>query len=358
MMKPRQASWKSRSVLVTGATGFVGGQLVHQLLDLGATLVCLVRDHDPASVLWRSGDVERVAVASGQLEDFNQVKAALVEREIDTVFHLGAQALVGPALCDPLATFESNVRGTANLLEACRLYGDRVGRIVIASSDKAYGECDGAPYVEQTRLAAKNPYDVSKSCADLISQAYAHTYRLPIAIARCGNIFGPGDLNWSRLVPGVIRALLNEEAPVIRSDGTPKRDFLYVQDAVDAYLMLASWLDGSSHRADPQRAFNFSANLPLTVLDMVRLIGEACDRPELAPIVQGLARNEISAQHLDSTRAGRELGWTARHNVTHALRETVAWYRWHLKRPAASARPRVIRRALAAGSRSPILNQS
>jgi CDP-glucose 4,6-dehydratase len=326
--------WSSANVLVTGATGVVGSRLVQHLLRMGANVTCFVRDHDPASALWFDGVIDRVAVATGRLEVYEHVRAAIVEREVDTVFHLGAQAIVGVGQIDPMATFESNVRGTWHVLETCRLYGQRVKRVVIASSDKAYGECERLPYVESTPLAAQHPYDVSKCCADLIAQSYALTYGIPLAIARCGNIFGPGDVNWSRLVPGTIRSALRGERPVIRSDGTLVRDYLYVDDAATAYLALAEWASSERARGQNQRAFNFSSNRPLSVLAMTRLILEACGRSDLTPDVRNEARGEISAQHLDSGRAARELGWTVGSDLSAALKESVAWYdRYLAQRP-------------------------
>lgn len=340
---PNASPWSSSNVLVTGATGVVGSRLVQHLLRLGANVTCLVRDHDPSSALWFDGDIDRVAVATGRLEVYEQVRAAIVEREVDTVFHLGAQAIVGVGQIDPMATFESNVRGTWHLLETCRLYGQRVRRIVIASSDKAYGECERLPYVESTPLAAQHPYDVSKCCADLIAQSYALTYRLPLAIARCGNIFGPGDINWSRLVPGTIRSALRGERPVIRSDGTLVRDYLYVDDAASAYIALAEWAGADRSRDVAQRAFNFSSNRPLSVLAMTRMILDACERPDLTPDVRNEARGEITAQHLDSTRAARELGWSVGIDLAEALKESVEWYRRYLAQHATRRAPMLSR---------------
>jgi len=331
--------WPDRTVLVTGPTGIVGSQLVRRLVDLGANVVCFVRDHDPATALWHSGTVERVSIANGRLEVFEEVKAAVIEREIDTVFHLGAQAIVGVGQRDPVGTFESNIRGTYHLLDACRLCSDRVKRIVIASSDKAYGECETLPYTESTPLAAKNPYDVSKSCADLIAQSYAASYVLPVAIARCGNIFGPGDLNWSRLVPGTIKAALNDQRPTIRSDGTLIRDYLFVDDAVDAYLAMAEWLDREEAQGDSQRAFNFSSNQPLAVLAMTRMILTSCSRENLDPLILNQARGEIKTQHLDSSRANKMLGWKSRTTIETALKVTVEWYQRYLNRHTAPRSP-------------------
>jgi CDP-glucose 4,6-dehydratase len=332
-MKPSSTILNKNTVLVTGATGVVGSNLVRRLLDLGASVVCFIRDHDPASALWFSGDIDRVSVCTGRLEVFEHVKCALVEREIDTVFHLGAQAIVGAAQRDPLGTFESNVRGTYHILEACRLCANQVKRVIIASSDKAYGDCDALPYVESTPLAARNPYDVSKSCADLMAQSYAITYHLPIAIARCGNIFGPGDVNWTRLVPGTMRSLMNGERPMIRSDGLMVRDYLFVDDAVTAYLALANWIDSPAYRHS-HVAFNFSSDRPLTVLDMTRLIQDACGRNDLDPVVLNRTEGEIRAQHLDSTRAQNELSWSADVRIEPALRITAEWYRAYVNRHA------------------------
>jgi CDP-glucose 4,6-dehydratase len=314
-------------VLVTGATGVVGSRVVRRLLDLGAHVVCFVRDHDPATALWFDGDVHRVDVATGRLEDLAHVRAAVVEREVDTIIHLGAQAIVGAGRRDPLGTFESNIRGTWNLLETCRLHGDLVRSIVVASSDKAYGDCEALPYVESTPLAANNPYDVSKACTDLIAQSYARSYAMPIAIARCGNIFGPGDLNFSRLVPGTVRAALLGERPLIRSDGTLVRDYLYVDDAASAYLAMAEWSASDEARTATERAFNVSTGVPTTVLAMTRMILDACGRPDLEPIILDEARGEIAAQHLDSTRARTILGWSPKVELRRALDVTVAWYR-------------------------------
>ncbi|MDY7109221.1 MAG: NAD-dependent epimerase/dehydratase family protein [Planctomycetota bacterium] len=329
--------WSNANVLVTGADGFIGAHLVRALLDRGATVFAFVCDHDPRSPLRMSGDAARVHLIDGRLEQFELVRAAVSAREIDTIFHLGAQTIVGAARRDPLTTFRSNIHGTWNVLEACRLAGPRVERLIIASSDKAYGTCPDLPYTEHTPLAGRFPYDVSKACADLLAQSYAATYALPIAIARCGNVFGPGDVNFSRLVPSVLCALLRGRRPVIRSDGSPVRDYIYIDDAVDALLALARWLD-ESPAADPARcAFNFGADRPLTVLEMVHRIRIAAGREDLEPIIADTAVGEIDAQHLDSRRARDVLGWRRRHAVDAALRATVPWYRRHLNLPDAAA---------------------
>lgn len=339
MNAPTSPRWTDRTVLVTGSTGIVGSRLVERLVELGASVVCFVRDHDPASALWTGGVIDRVAVASGRLEVFEHVKAAILERGVDTVFHLGAQAIVGVGQLDPLGTFESNIRGSWHVLEACRVGRSRVRRIVIASSDKAYGDSDHLPYTECMPLAAGGPYDVSKSCTDLIAQSYAKSYKLPIAIARCGNIFGPGDLNWSRLVPGAIRSALRGEPPVIRSDGTPIRDYLFVNDAIAGYLGLADWLDHPTSEADQQRAFNFSSGMPLSAMAMTQHILAACGRGDLQPRVLNQAHGEIASQHLDSSRARRVLNWSPTTTLDAALRTTIAWYRRQFDRSCGPAHP-------------------
>ncbi len=340
-------SFASRTVLVTGATGFVGTRLVSRLLDLGANVVCFVRDDDPASALHRSDAIDRVSIINGRLETFEHVKTAIVEREPDVIVHLGAQAIVKAGRIDPLGTFESNIRGTYHVLEACRLYGSSVKSLVIASSDKAYGECETLPYTEDTPLAARNPYDVSKSCADLLAQSYAATYNLPIAIARCGNIFGPGDLHWSRLVPGTIRSLLRGESPMIRSDGTLVRDYLYVEDAVDAYIALATWAEVAVPSDHPHRAFNFSGDNALSVMEMTALIQRACNRQDLEPTILDQAQGEISEQELDWSRARTTLKWQPRHELVVALHDTVLWYKRYLKQEHVASVPARARRARA-----------
>lgn len=316
-------AWEGRTVLVTGATGFVGSWLCRALLDRGARVVALVRDWDPQSEFIRSGDITRCTVVSGCLEDAAVLVRALVDRGVDTVFHLGAQALVGTALASPLATFESNIRGTYNLLDACRLHADQVRRIVVASSDKAYGEADVLPYTESMPLQGAHPYDVSKSCTDLLARTYASTYGLNVAISRCGNIYGGGDLNWSRIVPGTLRLALEGRAPVLRSDGTLVRDYLFVEDVVDGYLLLGERADEPGVRGE---AFNFSPGRPLSVLEITRAVLAAAGRPDLQPIIQGTARAEIRDQYLDSSKAARVLGWKPARSLEAGLEATAAWY--------------------------------
>ena len=316
--------WKDRRVFVTGATGMIGGWLVKDLLAQGAYVVALVLDADPQSELYRSGEVHRTSVVNGTLEDFTTLERAINAHEADTVFHLGAQAIVGVAHRAPLPTFETNVRGTWNLLEACRLHRDFVERVVIASSDKAYGAQPRLPYTEDMPVAGMHPYEVSKSAADLIARTYYHTYGLPVAIARCGNVFGGGDLNWSRIVPGTIRSFLRGERPVVRSDGSYVRDYFYVKDASRAYLRLGERL------GDPQvvgEAFNFSNESPMSVLDLVAVIQKLMDTSHLEPDVRDVAEGEIHSQYLSAARAREQLGWAPEFDLEAGLRETIAWYR-------------------------------
>ena len=316
--------WSARRVLVTGATGLVGSWLVRDLLERGASLCVLVRDADPQSELIRSGTIRRVAVVNGALEDLAAIERAICEYDVDTVFHLGAQAIVTVGAQAPLLTFEANVRGTYHLLEACRRQSGLVRHVVIASSDKAYGAQPRLPYTEDMPLNGRSPYEVSKSCADLLAQAYARTYALPVVIARCGNIYGGGDLNWSRIVPGTIRSLLHGERPVIRSDGTYVRDYLYVQDAVGAYRRLA---EGLAERPPLMgEAFNFSTERPVTVLDVVRTIQTLMGREDLEPEIRQIAVGEIPSQSLSAAKARRVLQWAPQFELARGLRETIAWY--------------------------------
>jgi CDP-glucose 4,6-dehydratase len=323
----RDEDFAGRRVLVTGATGVVGSWLVKELLVRKAHVIALIQDQDPHSELYRCGDVQRVTIVNGRLEDFATLERAINQHEVDTVFHLGAQTQVRVAHRSPLHTFEANIRGTYNLLEACRVHQGIVERIVIASSDKAYGASPSLPYTEQMPLRGRHPYEVSKSCADLLAQSYHATYGLPVTIARCANIYGGGDLNWDRIVPGAIRAFLGHKPPVIRSDGTFVRDYLYVKDAVSAYISLAQHLNVENV---PGEGFNFSANAPLTVLEMVKLIQRLMGCDEILPIVRDDARGEIHDQYLSAEKAHAVLGWSPRFSPEDGLRETIDWYRTYL----------------------------
>ena len=318
------SSWSAHRVLVTGATGVVGSWLTRRLVDDGAYVVAFVRDMDPQSELLRSGTLQRTSVVNGDLEDARAVERAVVEHEVDTIVHLGAQTIVGAALRSPAATFSANLQGTWNVLEAARLHSTLVRSVVVASSDKAYGTAEKLPYTEDMPLQGRGPYDVSKSCTDLLTTSYAQTYGLPALIARCGNIYGGGDLNWSRIVPGTIRSVLQGEQPVLRSDGTFLRDYIYVQDVVDAYLLLAEMAHDGRYLGE---AFNFSNESPLTVREIYDLVCEAAVGSQVEPEILGQAEHEIRDQYLSAAKAKTELGWSPRISVADGLEETVAWYR-------------------------------
>jgi len=314
--------WRDRPVLVTGATGLVGSWLVKRLLDVQADVVCLVRDWVPQSELAQSGDIGRTCVVRGDVRDQATIERVLGEYEVDTVIHLAAQTIVGIANANPISTLETNIGGTWTLLEACRR-SPRVNQIVVASSDKAYGDHDVLPYSEDCALQGRHPYDVSKSCADLISLMYAETYDLPVAVTRCGNFYGGGDLNWNRIVPGTIRSILRGQRPVIRSDGKSIRDYFYVEDGAQAYMLLAERL--ASDRSLAGQAFNFSNELRMTVFDVVKRISELMGS-SLEPDVRNEAHNEIVDQYLDATKARTRLGWRAQFDINEGLRQTIAWY--------------------------------
>ncbi len=313
-------AYQGKRVLITGATGLVGSWLTHALLEAGAEVHCLViPDPEPASQLRRSKEIERVTVHTGRLENEGSVRTAVVEAAPDVVFHLGAQPLVERAHEDPVGTFRPNVAGTWSLLEACRTLA-RPRAIVVASSDKAYGPSDHLPYRETDPLGGSEPYEASKAMTDILARTYATSYGVPVRVARCGNLYGSGDWNWSRIVPGTIKALLAGERPVLRSDGTPVRDYLYVDDVVSAYLALGA------QDLPAGEAFNFSSGERLSVLQVVDAIGKAVGKA-LTPVILGTARGEIAEQYLDSTKARARLGWQARRRMAEALPGVVAWYR-------------------------------
>ena len=318
-----QGFWQDRPVLVTGATGLLGSWLTRGLLEAGADVVCLVRDWVPRSELVRRSIIDRVNVVRGDVCDRDVLERTIGEYETGTVFHLAAQTIVGIANRNPISTFESNIQGTWNLLEACRR-SPGVRSIVVASSDKAYGDQEVLPYNEDTPLQGRHPYDVSKSCADLIAQTFAHTYGLPVAVTRCGNFYGGGDLNWNRIVPGTIRSVLRGERPVIRSDGHYVRDYFYVEDGAAAYMLLAEQLHGRPELRG--RAFNFSNESEVTVLAVVERILRAMQSP-LEPEVLGQASNEIRRQSLGAERARTELDWRPLFTLDQGLERTISWYR-------------------------------
>jgi CDP-glucose 4,6-dehydratase len=319
----RAGFWTDRPTLVTGATGLVGGWLVKRLIAAGADVICLVRDSVPQSEFIRAGLSERVRTVQGDVCDQALLERTLGEYEVNTVIHLAAQTIVGIANRNPISTFESNVRGTWTILEACRR-SPALRQIVVASSDKAYGDQETLPYDEQTPLQGQHPYDVSKSCADLIAHAYAATYDLPVAITRCGNFFGGGDLNWNRIVPGTVRSIIRGQRPIIRSNGRFVRDYFYVEDGAAAYMLLAEQL-GTRPELRGQ-AFNFANEHQVTVLDLVRrilgLMGSS-----LEPEVLSEATHEIQEQYLSAEKARKLLSWSPGYSLDEGLERTVAWYK-------------------------------
>lgn len=316
--------WQERPVFVTGATGLLGSWLVPALVRRGASVVALVRDDVPRSLLLQERWPDRITCVRGSLTDERLIRRALAEYSVDTVFHLGAQTLVGVAKVDPAGTLDANIRGTWTLLEAARQSGS-VRQVLVASSDKAYGASEHLPYREDHPLQGEYPYEVSKSCADLITTMYAKTYGLGTAVVRCGNLFGGGDLNFSRLIPGAIQAALRGEKFLIRSDGKFVRDFLYVEDAAEAYICLAERMfQDQSIRGE---AFNFGLGLRLTMIDLVEQILTMMGRSDLCPVIQNIANNEIREQYLDATKARLKLGWEPRYGMEEGLRRTIAWYR-------------------------------
>lgn len=315
--------WQDRPTFVTGGTGLVGSWLIPRLVKAGADVVCLVRDWVPQSELVRSGWIEKVKVVRGDIRDRDMLERALGEYEIDTAIHLAAQTIVTIANRNPISTFETNIAGTWNLLEACRR-SPKVKQIVMASSDKAYGDQEILPYNEDTPLQGQHPYDVSKSAADLIAHTYAKSYDLPVAITRCGNFYGGGDLNWNRIIPGTIRSVLRGQAPIIRSDGEYIRDYFYVEDGAAAYMLLAERL-----AARPElkgQAFNFSNEIQVTVREIVEKVIQLM-KSNLQPEILNETSNEIRRQYLSAGKARRVLNWKPLFNLDEALGLTIDWYK-------------------------------
>lgn len=322
-MEIKSSFWQDHPTFVTGGTGLVGSWLVRRLVEAGADVVCLVRDWVPQSELVRSHQIERVKVVRGDIRERDLLERILGEYEIDTVIHLAAQTIVTIANRNPISTFETNIAGTWNLLEACRR-SPRIRQIVIASSDKAYGDQDALPYDETTPLQGRHPYDVSKSTADLIAHTYALSFELPVVITRCGNFFGGGDLNWNRIVPGTIRSVLRGQRPIIRSDGKSIRDYFYVEDGAAAYMLLAEQL--AVHPGLRGEAFNFSYGNQLSVLELVHSI-LARMGARVKPDVRNEAANEIRNQYLNGDKARRVLGWSPVFSLEAGLDNTISWYR-------------------------------
>ena len=315
--------WVDHTTFVTGATGLVGSWLVNRLLKVGANVTCLVRDWVPQSELVRTGNIEKVNAVRGDICDRVILERILGEYEIETVIHLAAQTIVTIANRNPISTFESNIAGTWNILEACRR-SPKVKQIVIASSDKAYGDQDTLPYREDIPLHGQHPYDVSKSCADLIAHTYAVSYDLPVVITRCGNFYGGGDLNWNRIIPGTIRSVLRGQSPIIRSNGKYVRDYFYVEDGAAAYMLLAEQL--ATKRELKGEAFNFSNEIQITVSEIVNKILKLMGS-DLKPEILNEVNNEIHHQYLSAEKARRKLGWKPLFTLDDGLERTISWYK-------------------------------
>ncbi len=324
--REQDSFWRGRRVFITGCTGFLGSWLTAALLERGAAVVGLIRMREPESQLIRTGLIGKIEQVYGDLLDYELIKHTLVDKDIDTVFHLAGQTIVGVANREPAATFETNIRGTWLLLEAVR-HTPSVRGVVVASSEKAYGEHKTLPYLEELPLQGRHPYEVSKSCADLIAQSFAHTYGLAIAVTRCSNLFGGGDLSWNRLIPGTIRSVLSGEQPVIRSDGSFRRDYLYVADAVRGYLMLAEKLTDVGVRGEP---FNFGSGCAVSALEVVRTIVALSGSPALEPVILNEVKNEILDEFLSPAKAKQAIGWRPQYTLAGGLKETMAWYKAYL----------------------------
>jgi len=317
--------WQDKRVFITGVAGLLGSWLAADLVSKGAHVVGLIRDDVPQSQLVRAGTVNQIDIVHGDITDYATMERAIAEYEIDTIFHLAAQTIVGIANRAPLSTFEANIKGSWNMLEAARR-NPTVERMIVASSDKAYGTHAELPYREDAPMQGAHPYDVSKSCADLITRSYAHTYDLPVAVTRCANLYGGGDLNWNRLVPGTMRSVLRGKRPLVRSDGTLKRDYIYVQDAVRGYMMAAEQMDVARGQA-----FNFGVDRPRAVLEMIDEIVALSGNADLAPIILNEAKNEIQDQYLLSEKAARVLGWKPQYSLQDGLQATMEWYKAFLE---------------------------
>lgn len=329
--KSNNTFWRGSRVFVTGGTGLLGSHLVKNLVDRGADVVALVRDSIPRSLFFDESPGwslhKRVNVVHGAIEDFGLMERTINEYEVDSIFHLAAQTIVGTANRNPIATFKANIEGTWNILEAARLHQAKIKRVLIASSDKAYGNLKGEAYDESYPLNGEHPYDVSKSCADLISYTYYKSYGLPVAVTRCGNFFGPGDLNFNRIIPGTVRDVIEGRAPVIRSDGTFIRDYIYADDGALAYLTLAELMTGEGKNIKHAgEAFNFSYGLRLSVKEVVNSVLKIMGREDVKPVILNQASNEIPVQTLNSDKAMKLLNWKPSYGFDEGLRKTVAWY--------------------------------
>lgn len=318
---PRETFWEDKNVLITGCTGLLGSWLTDSLITKKANIIGLVRDSVPRSKLFQSNRIHQIVTVRGEVENYFLLERIINEYEIDTVFHLAAQTIVTIANRNPISTFKSNIEGTWNILEACRK-SSLVSRIVVASSDKAYGDQPILPYDEQTPLQGRHPYDVSKSCADLICRTYFETYNLPVCVTRCGNFYGGGDLNYNRIIPGTIQSIFHHKRPVIRSDGSPLRDYFYILDGVDAYILVAEQMENKDIWGE---AFNFSTEHPHPVAEIVQKIIDMMGS-ELKPELLNQSTNEIHNQYLSAKKAKKLLNWKSKYTLDTGLKETIDWY--------------------------------
>ena len=323
----RRAFWLNRRVFLTGGFGLLGSHIAEYLVKLGASVVLLKRDHVPSSRLFETDAYRKSVIVQGDFEDYDTIYRTLADYEIETVFHVGAQAIAPIANRSPLPTFRANIMGTCNVLEAARL-NPTVKRVLVASSDKAYGDQPILPYTEDAPLQGKHPYDVSKSCTDLIAQTYVKTYNSPICVTRCGNLYGAGDLNFNRIIPDTIRQALNDKAITIRSDGQFIRDYFFVKDAAMGYLAIAQAMEDESVRG---HAFNLSTGNGYKVVDIVAKIYEVMGKTDLSPTILNQASSEIREQTLSSKKAETILGWKPVYSVEEGLSETVSWYRQYFE---------------------------
>lgn len=320
--------WKNKIIFITGANGFLGSHLTCEALARKAKVIALIKEEIPLSLFSIENLNKKVKLLKGDLKDSHLINAVFKENKIDLCLHVAAQAIVGIANKSPIGTLKTNIEGTWNILEASRVYG--CGVIVVASSDKAYGEHKKLPYTEETSLLALHPYDASKACADILSRTFAHTYNLPVAVTRFANIYGAGDFNFSRIIPDTIRSVINGQDPIIRSNGSPLRDYLYIKDAINAYYILANKL--YLKEIEFGQAFNFGTGNPVSVLGLVKKIINLSYKNNLKPLIlgKGKTKGEIDKQYLSNKKAKKILGWKPEYTLTQGLSETYKWYKAHL----------------------------
>lgn len=316
-------NWTNKNVFITGGDGFIGSWLAKKLVEKKANVIILVRDLKIESPYKLLNLENKVTQVQGDVADYSFLGRALNEYSVDSCFHLAAQALVQIANRSPLSTFESNIKGTWNILEACR-NTKTIERVIVASSDKAYGVQEELPYTEESPLLGAYPYDASKACADILARCYFASFNLPVAVTRCANTYGGGDLNFSRIIPDAIRCALREKELVIRSDGTPERDYIYIEDAVDGYLTLAEQVEREGIKGE---AFNFGTEKLISVLSLFKKIAELCGKSHLKSKILGVAKNEIDRQYLAINKSREMLNWSPKYSLEEGLKLTIEWYR-------------------------------